>query len=637
MQAARVDSPSEFEPQPRRSSFLRALAWFLVVPVSVFALLLLIGGLQLMSYQERHEGRIYTGVQIWGIDLSGMNREEARQALMAAFPYPQEEVITLSAPTGHNWFRSPAELGISFAVEETLDSAFAVGRQGGMINQLRDQFDAWYFGRALSPIIIFDEGKLDAAIAAIADEVDQPVVDATVHYDGATVEYTPAQVGYVLDRADTRSRLLAPVTNFSHAQIELLVHENQPRIRNTADAANRIQQFIGSPMTLYLQEPLDGVDLDRVTISTQELTAWLRIELVDNGDGTSRYEVFMDENGIRHWLTQYEAMLSRPPVNARFYFDDNTRQLVLVENHINGRTLDIEATAALFMQQVGTANRSLPFLIKEVVPVVHSGVTAEELGITELISERTTWFYDSTAERKHNIARAASNFYGIVIAPGEEFSFNRYLGDVSAEDGYETGLIIYGGRTIEGVGGGVCQVSTTLYQAAFWAGFPIVERWEHAYRVHYYDDGEGPGMDATVFSPIVDFRFINNTPHYLLIENYYNETFQSLTFKFYSTSMGRTVEKDGPFYENQTPARPDMWEFNAELAPGEIKQVDWAVDGADVTVVRRVYNYQGELMYGEEVFTSHYIPWQNIYQYGPEVDPPGAAGPVPASTVATNP
>lgn len=635
MDAVTVAPPSDLRP-PRRSSFVRNLAWFLVVPLFVFIILLVIGGLSLTSYQERHANRVFTGVQVWGVDLSAMNREEASQALQNAFPYPEEKVISLVAPSGHQWFRSPAELGISFAVEQTLDTAFAVGRQGDSLGQLRDQFDTWYFGRALSPIIVFDEGKLDMAIAAIADEIDRPVVDATLNYDGATVQYTPAQVGYTLDKADARNRLLTPVTNFSQARIELLVHESQPRIRDTAEAANRIQQLVGSPMTLYLQEPLDGVDLDRVTISTPELTAWLRIELVDNGDGTSGYEVFIDENGIRGWLAQYESLVSRPPVNARFYFDDNTRQLVLVEDHVNGRALDLEATAGLFMQQVGTASRSLPFLIKEVVPIVHSGVTAEELGITELLTEQTTWFYDSSPERKHNIARAAANFYGIVIAPGEEFSFNRYLGDVSAEDGYETGLIIYGGRTIEGVGGGVCQVSTTLYQAAFWGGFPIVERWEHAYRVHYYDDGEGPGMDATVFSPIVDFRFTNNTPHYLLIENYYNETYQSLTFKFYTTSMGRTVKKEGPFFENEVESRPDLWEYNEELASGETKQVDWAVDGADVTVTREVYNFEGVLMYGTETFVSHYIPWQNIYQYGPDVDPPGQAGPVPSSTLANS-
>jgi len=232
----------------------------------------------------------------------------------------------------------------------------------------------------------------------------------------------------------------------------------------------------------------------------------------------------------------------------------------------------------------------------------------------------------------HNIARAARNFYGIVIAPGQEFSFNQYLGEVSADQGYEQGLIIFGGRTIEGVGGGVCQVSTTAFQAAFWAGFPITERWEHGYRVGYYDDGEGPGMDATVYSPLVDFRFINDTPYHLLIENYYSEANSSLTFKFYSTSLGRRIEKTEPVIANVVPAKPDIWELNEDLEPGEIEQVDWAVEGADVTVERNVFNVSGDLI-RQDIFVSNYVPWQNIYQYGPGTEGvPGVTAPISNET-----
>ena len=135
-------------------------------------------------------------------------------------------------------------------------------------------------------------------------------------------------------------------------------------------------------------------------------------------------------------------------------------------------------------------------------------------------------------------------------------------------------------------------------------------------------------MDATVYKPDnpedawqeADLRFVNNTDHYLLIENYYNETYQSLTFKFYSTRVGRRVVKEGPFFANEQPSRPDVWEYDEELEEGEIKQMDWAVEGADVTVNRRVYAFDGSLLY-EDSFFSPYIPWQNVYHYGPGVEP----------------
>jgi vancomycin resistance protein YoaR len=182
-------------------------------------------------------------------------------------------------------------------------------------------------------------------------------------------------------------------------------------------------------------------------------------------------------------------------------------------------------------------------------------------------------------------------------------------------------LIIVGGRTIEGVGGGVCQVSTTLYQNAFLAGFPITERWEHGYMLHYYDDGEGPGMDATVFSPIVDMKFINNTPHHLLIENYYNTEFEALTFKMYSTSMGREVEKSEPVFSDIVPApEEDVWEYDPDLPEGTVVQIDSAVEGARVAVDRVVKNADGETIIDETVI-SNYIPYPNVYNYGPGVEP----------------
>lgn len=139
--------------------------------------------------------------------------------------------------------------------------------------------------------------------------------------------------------------------------------------------------------------------------------------------------------------------------------------------------------------------------------------------------------------------------------------------------------------------------------------------------VGYYNDGEGPGMDASVFTPLVDFRFINNTPYHLLIENYYNEENESLTFKFYSTSLGRRVEKDEPVFENITPApTQDIWEYDETIAPGTAEQYDWAAEGARVIVGRRVFNADDQLI-DERVFVSNYIPWPNVFRYGPDVEP----------------
>jgi vancomycin resistance protein YoaR len=591
--------------------------WFIVGPVlGVLIAAIAVWGLSVW-YATEHEGQIYTGVHVAGVELGGLTPAEAEAVLQEAWYGGELATVTLVDPrTGGEWSYTAVDLGLAPNVSATIDTAMQIGRGESALLQ---QLQSWYYGYPISPVMLLDEAALVTAVEEIATSVNQLPADAAIEINDTEVQFLAGQVGRLLDKADTHERLLKPLSQQQNARVELLIHETSPRLADASLATAEVQSILSGPITFYLENPLQGLDLTRVTLSEEQLRDWLRVGLRPDESGNYNYHAVIDETALRQWLSQYANQIAREPERARFYFDDPTRQLVLVEPHVNGRELDIEATIARFNEQVTTPNRSVPFVIKEIVPVVHSNATAEELGITELVAERTTWFYGSSAERKHNIARSAANFYGIVVAPGEEFSFNKYLGNISEEDGYKPALIIYGGQTIEGLGGGVCQVSTTLYQASFWGGFDLGSRLAHAYQVGYYNDGEGTGMDATVFSPIVDFTFTNNTEHHLLIENYYNEEYESLTFKIYSTDIGRRVEKSMS-YDNVRPPLPDKWEFNPELDYGEIEQVEWAAEGAVVTVERTVYNFAGEVR-DQDYLVSNYIPWGNIFQYGAGVDP----------------
>ena len=201
------------------------------------------------------------------------------------------------------------------------------------------------------------------------------------------------------------------------------------------------------------------------------------------------------------------------------------------------------------------------------------------------------------------------------------------MGDVSLDNGFAEALIIYGGRTIKGVGGGVCQVSTTLFRTVFFGGYPVVERIPHAYRVSYYEetasgsiDSNLAGLDATVYFPLVDFQFTNDTPYWILMETYVDAGARTLTWKFYSTSDGRSVtwETTGP--QNVVPAPKPLFEENDELKAGQIKQVDWAANGADVDVTRTVWK-NGAVYFNDE-FKTHYEPWQAVCQVAPGTKDP---------------
>jgi vancomycin resistance protein YoaR len=253
---------------------------------------------------------------------------------------------------------------------------------------------------------------------------------------------------------------------------------------------------------------------------------------------------------------------------------------------------------------------------------VGNDATAEKLGITAATSVQNSYFYGSSASRVKNIQTAAGRFHGLLVAPGETFSMAQALGDVSLDTGYAEALIIFGNRTIKGVGGGVCQVSTTLFRTAFFGGYPIVERYPHAYRVSYYEytrsgnvDTDLAGLDATVFVPVVDFKFTNDTPNWLLMETYVDPQARVLTWKFYSTPDGRHVEWETTGLRNiEDPPEP-LYQENEDLKRGEIRQVDWEAAGADVTVTRTITR-DGQVISQDE-FATHYLPWGAVYEYGP--------------------
>ncbi len=602
--------------------------WALRIPILVSTWVMLVALVLVASvglYELQHQGLIYPGVSTFGIDLSGHTQEEAYRWLTAAFVYPDSVRYTFTDGQ-QTWQLTAAELGLRLDAVRTIGMAYEVGHSGDLFIDLADQLDAWLNGKPIPPQVVYDRGQSRRFLEVLAAQIDQPMRNAAVVMDGLHAVATASQIGRELDINATLEILQPMVLSLQGGEVPLVIHETRPLVWDATEAAQTINTILSGPITLFIENPLPG-DPEPWVIDPETIARMLAIRQMPNQDGTARYEVTINLDALRSALEPLAEQLTVEPVNARYVFDDATGQLITIQPSIDGRRLDVDATIALVEERLTGANREIPMVFETVTPVAHTDATAEELGITELISQATTYFTGSSQVRRRNIEVAASRFHGLVIAPGEEFSFNRYLGDVSLESGFEPALIIYGDRTIEGVGGGICQVSTTAFQAAFYAGYPITERWPHGYRVSYYEVGEGPGMDATVYSPIVDFRFVNDTPYFLLIETYVNQANSSLTFKFYSTSMGREVIKEGPFISNIVPHGPTVYVEDPSLAPGQTRQVEWAVDGADVRVRRIVYQ-NGELLY-DDLFESHYLPWNAVIHVAPGEIPPGAATPEP--------
>jgi vancomycin resistance protein YoaR len=321
------------------------------------------------------------------------------------------------------------------------------------------------------------------------------------------------------------------------------------------------------------------------------------------------------------YLQSIESEVALEAANARFIFNDTTLQLDLYENAVIGRDLEIENTITAINQAIAAGKHSADLQLALTQPTITDDASAAELGITELITSQTTYFRGSSADRIHNIETAAERFKGLLIAPGQEVSMSDILGNISLDNGYAEAPIILGDETIQGVGGGICQVSTTLFRTVLYAGFPVTERHAHSYRVGYYEQTASghssslAGMDATVFVPLVDFKFVNDTPYWLLMETWINTSNYSLTWKFYSTSDGRQVSITAPEITNVKTPGDTLYVENSDLSAGETHQAEYAADGATVTFDRTVTR-GGEVIISDHFYTK-YEPWQAVIEYGP--------------------
>ncbi len=558
------------------------------------------------GWQFWHTDRIFIGVRVAGVPVGGETRAVALLRLHKELtPYPLAPILL--EYESRQWALGATLLAPQANLGDAVNRAYFVGRRGGWVERLRNQWRALTGGLSVSPDIVINEGVVRQAVGRAAAEVRRPSRPAMTIGELSL----PPQPGLEVDISATADLILAQAASGRSGTVPLQTIATAPPQSSLARQAPTAISEGGTGLSTPPALPQPIVLRHETSGITFALDAKKLKELAPSGDPQ-----FLNEEALRAVVAGWAEQVFFPAQDALLRFDDATGRLSVLQPSRAGQRLNIDLTVEAARQALTTDQRLAALPIEAVPPAVDS-TRLDELGIKELIANGTTYFGGSNRTRIYNIAVAVSKFVGVVIPPGDVFSFNATIEAVSAANGFEDSAIIWGDRTAVGVGGGVCQVSTTVFRSALLAGFPFLERYNHGYIVSWYGD---PGLDATIYTPNVDLKFRNDSGAYLLIQPVIDSVAGILSFRFYGTKPDREVIISEPEYTDIKQPGDPVYQEDLSLEPGQIKRVEWAKEGMTATVIRTVVE-NGRSR--EDPIVSVYQPWNAMFLYGPGTVIPG--------------
>lgn len=616
----------------------RKIIQWLQRPTTIVAIFVFIGLLAMVGVDLASQ-RILSGVYVAGLPVGGKTPEEVEELLsqrveqwrVAGFVFTANgESYTVKATlVGLSGTDVAIEL-VSFDIVGAAKAAALVGHRGPWWVRLADYTNA-------------DLGRFDVAIPV---SVRRAEVTAILHQ-----EFEDKETLVVEPRYELRDKAIVVLhgssgREFSYDQaIDTLANNLAHGINQPITLVLRDKNTRRDPLLLVQAKPQVERLLRQEISVTDDTQVWrlptaLAVSALypeKNGEDVS---LVVDQSALSAWWSGIVKAVNRHPQAAKFELEGN--RAVRFELPVVGRAVDLPASQQQVMAAITRLTNGTNPQPKTTVPLIvtiteppYSAVAAE-YGIKELIGIAKTSFAGSPTNRRHNIAVGADKLNGLLVAPDEIFSALAALRPFTVEAGYRAELVIKGNQTIPEVGGGLCQIGTTLFRATLNAGLPIMSRQNHSYRVPYYEPPVG--MDATIYDPVPDFSFRNDTGQHILLKARVEGDF--LTIEFWGTKDERVAQTTTPVVTNQTDPPPTKYIETLDLKPGEQKCTERAHPGA-----RAVFNYVVTYPDGRETkreFKSYYRPWQAVCLVGveklqPKADPPLAESEPPAAELLSPP
>jgi len=563
--------------------------WFLIV----IEVLVLIFSL----YNLAFTGRIYPHVSVARINLGGKNESEAISFLSQNLKFPEKVILENN---GQDFEITALSIDVSPNLADSARAAFDIHRTGNIIYDFYQRLISLFRKTNLGLRINLNENKLDQLVSVVAGQVESDAVPPSLKLVDGHVTLNNGVIGYKLDQNLLKAEVGSSFSLSKNSKVNIRLIKIDPTLE---EAQANIYLKRGRALTGKILE-LKG-DTENYSYRGQDL-----LNLIDP-EGSYKKDPITDIVSV------VSKNVNHDPENSVFIFEGGkvkefqpSRDGVAVKNELLAQMI-IGNLRTLEETDEKVASVGIPVDITP--PKIKTG-EVNNLGIKELLGRGVSYFAGSIPGRIHNINLAASKFKGVLVTPGDTLSFNETVSDISTLTGYKQAYIIKEGKTVLGDGGGVCQVSTTLFRATLNAGLPVIERTAHAYRVGYYEQKSPPGIDATVFGPTVDLKIKNDTPNYLLIQTAVDNQNLILTFEIYGTSDGRIAKISTPVTVTSTPPPPDVYQDDPTLPLGKIVQTEHKAWGGKIT-----FNYtvkkNGEIIY-QKTFVSNYTPWAAVYLRG---------------------
>jgi len=542
-------------------------------------------------------GKIFPGIYVSGANLGGKTPTEAIATIGQQINIPQK--IILSSPD-ETFEIALSDVGVAYDFIDSARAAYGLTRTGNILYDFWTRLSLLGSPKTLGVRFTLDEQKLNNSLGEIADQVATNPVYPSAKIVGKEVIIDKGKPGTQVDIPNLRISIGKALSYPTGETVEIPVKTIDPSISDEEAEGfkKRAEIFINKSLKAVFEYQdffYKGSDL---------------VSYLDAGGG-------YNSEAVNTLVLTISSQVDRQPQNPVFVFEDGrVKEFTASKDGVEvqkDKLLILIADNLKILEESAQLSASIEIPVNKTAPKITTG-DVNNLGIKELIGRGVSRFKGSIPNRIHNIVLSSSKFKGTLVPPGETLSFNQLLGDVSELTGFKQAYVIKEGKTVLGDGGGVCQVSSTLFRAALAAGLPIVERAAHAYRVGYYEQDSPPGFDATVYSPSPDLKIKNDTPGHILIQSTVDTKTATLIFEIYGTNDGRIATTSKPVISNQTPPPEDLYVDDPTLPTGQTKQIDYKAWGARVS-----FNYSvtraGEVIY-KKTFVSNYRPWQAVYLRG---------------------